>query len=158
GPNAGAGEVLETAGRVEVTPGPQRQAIAYRVTHTEDELSAIAFNLVPAAVDEDFDAPPYIDPALPPQAIAMNGEGEWNLADILIVPSGREPHLYDKMTVTAIQGDGSSSFVDEDTIRLGAPTNYRGPAAINFTVSDGDSKDAPKGVTANLTLNVTIGD
>lgn len=158
GPNAGAGEVLEQAGHVEVTPGPQRQAIAYRVTNAEDELSAMAFILVPAAVDENFDAPPYIDPALPPQYISMNGDGEWNLEDILIVPSGRDPHIYDKMTVTAIQGDGSSSFVDENTIRLGAPNDYRGPAAINFTVSDGDSRDDPKGVTANLTLNVTIGD
>lgn len=158
GPNANAGEVLETAGHVEVTPGPQRQAIAYRVTNVDDGLSAMAFILVPAAVDDDFDAPPYIDPALPPQYISMNGEGEWNLEDILVVPSGRDPHIYDKMTVTAIQGDGSSSFVDENTIRLAGPTGYRGPAAINFTVSDGDSKDDPKGVTANLTLNVTVGD
>ncbi|WP_275758574.1 Ig-like domain-containing protein [Salinibacterium metalliresistens] len=158
GPNASAAEVLDSPGLVEVTPQQSRQAIAYRVTNEEDELSAMAFILVPAAVDEDFDSPPYIDPNLPPQYVSMNGEREWNLSDIVIVPSGRDPHIYERGTVTAVQGDGSSSYVDDDTIRIAPPTGYRGPASINFTVSDGDSKDDPKGVEAQLTLNVIIGD
>ena len=37
GPNAGAAEVLERNGQIEVTPGETRQAIAYRVTNEEDE-------------------------------------------------------------------------------------------------------------------------
>lgn len=158
GPNASAAEVLESPGLIEVTPQMNRQAIAYRVTNQEDQLSAMAFILVPAAVDEDFDSPPYIDPNLPPQYVPMDGEREWNLSDIVIVPSGRDPHIYERGTVSAVQGDGSSSFVDDDTIRIAPPTGYRGPAAINFTVSDGDSKDDPKGVEAPLTLNVVIGD
>jgi len=158
GPNAGAASVLDMPGRVEVTPGPTRQAIAYRVTNEADGLSAMAFILVPAAVDEDFDQPPYIDPALPPQYVEMNGSREWRLSDIVVVPSGRDAHIYDPMSVTAVGGDGTASYVDEGTIRIAAPPGYRGPASINFTVSDGDSKDDPKGVVANLTLNVVIGD
>jgi len=158
GPNADAAEVLDSPGLVEVTPGEKRQAIAYRVTNEDDELSGMAFILVPAAVDEDFDEPPYIDPDLPPQYVPMNGEREWNLQDILVVPSGRDPHIYIPESVTAIQSDNTEVFVDEDTIRFGAAADYRGPASINFTVSDGDSKDDPKGNEATLTFSFVVGD
>ncbi|MDF1479346.1 Ig-like domain-containing protein [Leifsonia sp. H3M29-4] len=158
GPNASAGEVLETPGRVTVTPGESRQAIAYRVTNVEDDLSALAFIIVPAATDESFDDPPMIDPALPPQYVSMNETREWNLEDILVVPSGRDAHIYDKSSVTAVQSNGDPSYVDDNTIRFTGPLDYRGPAAINFTVSDGDSKDDPKGNVANLTLPIIVGD
>ncbi|NYF11330.1 hypothetical protein HDC94_002486 [Leifsonia sp. AK011] len=158
GPNAGAAEVLEQNGRIEVTPGATRQAIAYRVTNTEDELSAMAFILVPAAVSDTFDDPPQIDPDLPVQYVAMNETKEWNLEDILDVPSGRDASIYDKSSVSGVQGNGASSYVDEDTITFTPALDYRGPAAINFTVSDGDSADDPKGNTASLTLPIIVGD
>src|SRR5690606_11856066 len=69
GHNADAAELLERNGQIEVTPGETRKAIAYRVTNEVDDLSAMAFILVPAAVDEDFDDPPYMDPALPTQYV-----------------------------------------------------------------------------------------
>ena len=158
GPNAGAAEVLERNGQIEVTPGETRQAIAYRVTNEEDELSALAFILVPAAVSEEFDDPPRIDPDLPVQYVGMNETREWDLEDILDVPSGRDAHIYDPSTVTGVQSDGSPSYVDEDTISFTPPPNYRGPAGVNFTTSDGDSKDDPKGNEASLTLPIIVGD
>ena len=158
GPNADAAEVLEQNGRIEVTPGPTRQAIAYRVTNEEDELSAMAFILVPAAVSEAFDDPPEIDPNLPVQYVGMNETREWNLEDILVVPSGRDAHIYDESSVSGVQSNGESSFVDENTITFTPPTDYRGPAGINFTVSDGDSRDDPKGNEAPLTLPIIVGD
>ena len=158
GPNAGAAELLDQPGRVEITPGATRQAIAYRVTNEEDDLSALAFILVPAAVDEDFDEPPMIDPDLPVQYVGMNETREWNLSDILVVPSGRDAHIYDPSSVSGVQSNGASSFVDEDTITFTPSTDYRGPGGINFTVSDGDSKDDPKGITQPLTLPIIVGD
>ena len=158
GPNAGAAEVLERNGQIEVTPGETRQAIAYRVTNEEDELSALAFILVPAAVSEEFDDPPRIDPDLPVQYVPMNETREWDLEDILDVPSGRDAHIYDPTTVTGVQSDGSPSYVDEDTISFTPPPNYRGPAGVNFTTSDGNSKDDPKGNEASLTLPIIVGD
>src|SRR5690606_31919847 len=47
GPNEASAELLEQNGQIRVTPGEKRQAIAYRVTNELDELSALAFILVP---------------------------------------------------------------------------------------------------------------
>lgn len=157
GPNADAAELLED-GTITVTPGEKRMAIAYRVTNEVDELSAMAFILVPAAVDEGFDDPPYIDPNLPVQYVSMNETREWNLSDIVKVPSGRDAWIVDPDSVTGVQSNGQKIYVDKDTLRFTPVTDYRGPAAINFTVTDGASKNDPKGITASLTLNIVVGD
>lgn len=158
GPNADAATLLDKNGEIEVTPGPTRQAIVYRVTNEEDDLSAMAFILVPAAVTESFDDPPMIDPNLPTQYVGMNENRSWNLSDILVVPSGREAWITDEKTVTGVQSNGDKIYVDRDTLTFTPATDYRGPAAINFTVTDGASIDDPKGNTVNLTLNIVVGD
>ncbi|MGV8882468.1 MAG: Ig-like domain-containing protein [Rhodoglobus sp.] len=158
GPNAKSAELLEVNGQIEVTPGEKRQAIAYRVTNEKDNLSAMAFILVPAAVDENFDEPPMMDPNLPIQYVSMNETREWNLEDIVDVPSGRDPHIYNEESVSGVQSNGDPILVDSDTLKFTPSLDYRGPAAINFTVSDGDSKNDPKGNTANLRLNIVVGD
>ncbi|HWH98557.1 MAG TPA: Ig-like domain-containing protein, partial [Pseudolysinimonas sp.] len=158
GPNAGSATVLDQPGMIEIVPGESRQAIAYRVTNEDDELSAMAFILVPEAVADDFADPPEIDPDLPVQYVGMNETREWNLEDIVVAPSGRDVHIYDEGSVSGVQSNGASSYVDEDTIQFTPPAGYRGPAGVNFTVSDGDSEDDPKGVTASLTLPIIVGD
>ena len=158
GPNAGSAELLETKGKITVTPGENRQAIAYRVTNEADELSAMAFILVPAAVEEGFDDPPRIDPNLPVQYVSMNETRSWDLKDILDVPSGRDAWIPDQNSVTAVQSDGTPNYVDKDTLTFTPPTDYRGPAAINFTAFDGASKNDPAGVSAPLRLNIVVGD
>ncbi len=91
-----------------------------------------------------------IDPDLPVQYVPMNESREWNLSDILEVPSGREAWIFDEQTVTGRAGQhATSSYVDRDTIRFQGAQDYRGPAAINFTVTDGASVDDPKGNVAH---------
>lgn len=159
GPNAASGQlVADQPGKITVTPGESRQAIAYRVVNEQDELSAMAFILVPPATDEGFDEPPAIDPNLPVQYVSMNESREWDLAEILTVPSGREAWIPDGDSVSSIMSDGTSSFVDRDTIRYQGALNYRGPASVTFTVTDGASADDPKGNTATLTLPIVVGD
>ena len=158
GPNADSAKLLEKNGRIEVTPRATRQAIIYRVTNEKDRLSALAFILVPAAVSKDFDQPPTIDPSLPVQYVGMNETRSWKLKDILTVPSGRDAHITDRATVSALQSNGASAYVDADTITFTPSRDYRGPASVKFTVSDGASKDDPKGIKANLTLNIVVGD
>ena len=158
GPNAGSAELLEKNGTLEVTPGETRQAIAYRVLNEADELSAMAFILVPAAVENGFDEPPMIDPDLPVQYVSMGETKEWDLADILVVPSGRDAWIPDKASVSSIQGNGDSNYVDKDTLRFTPPKDYRGPAAINFTAFDGASKNDPAGASKALRLNIVVGD
>ena len=159
GPNAGSAQLVpDEHGKITVTPGEQRQAIAYRVTNEKDKLSATAFLLVPAAVDDSYDDPPYIDLALPTQYVSMNESREWNLSDIVKVPSGRAAWIPDATSVSSIQSDGTSNYVDKDTIRFQGGLDYRGPASISFTVTDGASKDDPKGNTVQLTLPIVVGD
>ena len=159
GPNAGSAALVpDRSGKITVTPGENRQAIAYRVTNVEDGLTATAFLVVPAAVDDSYDDPPYIDPNLPVQYVPMNESREWKLSDLVKVPSGRDAWIPDATTVSSIQSDGTSNYVDKDTIRFQGALDYRGPASITFTVTDGASKDDPKGNTIPLTLRIVVGD
>ncbi|PZQ90807.1 MAG: hypothetical protein DI534_06370 [Leifsonia xyli] len=159
GPNASSGQLVpDQQGKITVTPGETRQAIAYRVTNEQDELSATAFIVVPAAVDDSFDDPPRIDPNLPVQYVSMNESREWKLSDILQVPSGREAWIPDATSVSSIQSDRTSNYVDKGTIRFQGARDYRGPASVTFTVTDGASKDDPKGNTQTLTLRIVVGD
>lgn len=158
GPNAEAAVNLTGPGRVEVTPGKQRMAIAYRVTNAQDKLSAMGFILVPAAVSDSFADPPVIDPNLPVQYVSMNETRSWDLKDILKVPSGRTAWITDEKTVSALQSNGDRVYVDKDTLKFTPAKDYRGPASINFTVTDGASLNDPKGNKANLRLNIVVGD
>lgn len=158
GPNAGSAKLLEQNGRIQVTPRPTRQAIAYRVTNDVDDLSAMAFILVPAAADEGFDDPPIIDPNLPEQILFMNETREWDLNDLVYAPSGRDVWIADPDSVSGVQSNGDPIFIDKDTLRFTPGLDYRGPAAINFTVTDGASKNDPKGNWATLRLPIIVGD
>ena len=156
GPNAASAELTERDGRVEVTPTDTRQAIAYRVTNEEDQLDAMAFILVPAAATEEFDDPPEI--SVPPQYVDMNSTTSWDLPQIVRAPSGRDVMITDESTVTGVQSNGDAIYVDDDTLTFSPVRDYRGPAAINFTVTDGSSVKDPKGNTAQLTLQIIVGD
>lgn len=159
GPNAGNAALdPDRPGIITVTPVERRQAITYRVTNDDDELSAYAFIIVPAAVDEGFDEPPFIDPALPVQYVPMNEAREWDIADLLVVPSEREVWIPEPELVTATQSDGTPAGVDRDTIRFQGALDYRGPASITFTVTDGASAEDPNGNTVTLTLPIVVGD
>lgn len=158
GPNAGMASVEAGSQTIVVRPGERRAAIAYRVTNPDDGLSATAFIVVPPAVGGDYAPPPRLRSDLGPQVIDMNGSREWNLADILVVPSGKPAILVDPSSVTMTHGDGSPGAVDGDTIRFTAADDFRGIAAITFRVTDGASGDDPDGRQALLTLPVIVGD
>jgi len=158
GPGTGLGGVDTETQTVTVTPGERRTAIAYRVTNPDDGLSATAFIVVPPAVSADYAPPPRLRDDLPPQVVDMNGELQWDLADILVVPSGRPATLVEVADVTATHSDGSPGGVDADTIRFGAADDYRGTASITFRVTDGTSADDPTGREALLTMGLIVGD
>jgi large repetitive protein len=158
GANSSSGTLLSD-GTIDVTPGPWRKAIAYRLTNAIDELSATAFIIVPpAASEEDTYLPPYLDPDLEEQIVDMNGGRSWKLEDILIVPSGQKPIITTQTSVTAIKSDGTPAYVDKNTIQFKPARDYRGPASITFEVTDGESADDLTGRVAIITLPVTVGD
>ncbi|MGH3704893.1 MAG: Ig-like domain-containing protein, partial [Agromyces sp.] len=162
GPNADNAEVM-TDGTVKVEPTSKRQAIAYRLTNDVDELSAMAFIIVPPKTDPD-DAekkdeeetfpPPYLAD-LGPQIVRMNGTISWKAGDIVIVPSGKPARI---LSATASNSDGSSAMADASTLTYTPAKDYRGQATVTFEVTDGESASDPKGKKAFLTIPVTVGD
>ena len=157
GPNADLATVDQDAQTITITAADRRVAIAYTVTNEDDGLSGSAFIIVPPAVDANFAYPPYLDPDLPAQVVDMNGEIEWELADILIVPSGRTAIITEESSVIATNSNGESVYLDKDTLRFSPGQDYRGTALITFTVTDGANKDDVNGLQNTINLPVMVG-
>lgn len=156
GPNAASAEVL-AGGVVRVTLGKTRQAIAYRLTNEADELSAMAFLIVPPYTS---DLPPHLKKELEesPPNIGQNQTKEWRLDELVDVPSGREARIIDPERASAGRGNGDPIAVDEFTIRFTPEKDFRGETILTFVVTDGDSADDSSGSTATIQLKVTVGD
>jgi hypothetical protein len=154
GANASAASV-GTNGAVTVHPGEQRLAITYELTDPSTGLSADAFIVVPPKGDQT--APPRIKPGLAQQIVEMGGSKTWKLSDIIDVPSGRAAKLTGASGVSATNSDGKSPYDDDNTITFTAGKNYRGPAAITFTVNDGHDAGQSKDRVTSLVLPVTVG-
>lgn len=149
GPNKDSAELLEN-GKVRVTLGEARTAIAYRLTNTTDELSAAAFIVVPPFSDG---LPPRIKLNLPTQYVDMNATRTWKLSAIAESPTGKSIRITGAGTVSAINSDGTPNFVDDKTLTFTPPKDYRGPASITFEATDGSSTGV-----AILVLPITVGD
>ncbi|ANJ26698.1 hypothetical protein ATC03_08220 [Agromyces aureus] len=179
GPNASKAEV-DANGRITVTPGRERFAVAYRLTNELDELSAMAFVIVPpvpggdTAVEETqrpeetpkpktpeelqaeekakFPAP-YLK-NLDPIVVPMNGKIAWGVNELVEVPSGN-PALILSATASATD---ENVLLDGTRMQYVPKKDYRGQASLTFEVTDGKSADDPIGRTAILTLPITVGD
>lgn len=144
-------------GEVRVEAGDRRRTIAYRLTNEVDGLSTTSFIIVPPAPDgaaESQPAPPYLAD-LPPQQTPLDTPIEWSIDDLVVVPSGRAPLV---LSASATNGDGSDVKIDGETLRFTPAKGYRGPASVSFAVTDGTSESDPDGVSALLTIPVTVGD
>ncbi|MFZ4893407.1 Ig-like domain-containing protein [Plantibacter sp. Mn2098] len=147
GANASAGSVRDD-GKIRVTPGERRQAIAYRLTDPVTKLSGAAFIIVPPATDG---IPPHLKANLPEQIVKVNETRQWKLSEFVESSSGAEVTIGDKDSVTNFKGNGSSSYVDEKTITFTPARDYRGPASVTFEATDGK-------LSKLLTLPITVGD
>jgi large repetitive protein len=147
GPNAAFGERLDT-GLVSVTLGDTRRAIAYKLTNPADGLFATAFIIVPAYVS---DAPPKLRDPLEPQVVRMNGSIEWNIADLVDVPSKKPIRIVSPTTAVAMHSNGDPVATDETRLKYTPAKEFRGQSYVDFDVTDGIS-------TARISVPVTVGD
>jgi len=156
GANAAQGEALAD-GIVRVTLGDSRQAIAYRLANQIDDLSAMAFIVVPPYTP---DLPPVLKPELVanPPAIPMNQTKEWKISDLLDVPSGRPVRLINTDTVSAGRGNGDPIAADDFTLKFTPEADFRGETSISFEVADGDSIDDASGNRAVINFRFVVGD
>ncbi|QAY73765.1 fibronectin type III domain-containing protein [Agromyces protaetiae] len=203
GPNAKRAEVASD-GTITVTPGQERYAVAFRLTNEVDDLSAMAFVIVPPLPPELLDEPQIdprtgktIEPTAPPAPTAagatptptptptvkpktqeeldaeekakfppphlkdldeivvpQNGKIEWDIEDLVEVPSG-QPALLLSAEATHAKND---PMVDDTTLRFQPAKDYRGLATLTFEVTDGEDADDPVGRTALLRLQIIVGD
>ena len=173
GPNAGRAEVASD-GTIQVTPGRERYAVAYRLANELDDLSAMAFVIVPPVPSGDDTVEETQRPKTPEELLAeekakfpapylkqlgeiivpMNGRISWNVDDLVEVPSG-DPALILSATSTK---SGESPYVSGTALQFVPERDYRGPASVTFEVTDGASADDPVGRTAILTIPITVGD
>lgn len=157
GSNAGAASI-GTDGRVTVTPGDHRMAITYSLTDTTTGLAGQAFIIVPpkpGSADAST-PPPQIKPGLN-ELVTMNGTIKFVLKDIIDVPSGRSFAMTGAAGTAATNGNGSSSFVNAQQLTFTPTKDYRGPAAITFTVNDGKDPGTTADRITLLTLPITVG-
>lgn len=160
GPNADRAEV-QADGSIVVRPAKQRFAVAYRLTNELDDLDAMAFVIVPPAVnpedEEEADEPSIPGPHLAdldPIVIPMNGRISWNVDDIVVVPSGNPALILSASSTNS----GESAFVDGENLQYVPAKDYRGEASVTFEVTDGTGVNDPKGRKAFLTIPITVGD
>lgn len=174
GPNAGRAD-LAGDGTITVEPGRERYAVAFRLTNELDDLSAMAFVIVPPVPSGDEELPqetqrpktqeeldaeerakfpaPHLK-SLPEIIVPMNGSEEWNVDELVEVPSGQPATI---LSATASNAR-SDPFVGPTDLRFQPETDYRGPATLTFEVTDGSGPDDPVGRKAILTLPITVGD
>jgi hypothetical protein len=173
GPNAGRADLAEN-GTITVEPGRDRYAVAFRLTNELDDLSAMAFVIVPPVpsgeelpeetqrpkTQEELDAEerakfpaPHLK-SLPEIIVPMNGSKSWNVGELVEVPSGQPATI---LTATASNAR-SEPMLGATELRFQPATDYRGPATLTFEVTDGTSADDPVGRKAVLTLPITVGD
>ncbi|GLU89750.1 Ig-like domain-containing protein [Agromyces sp. NBRC 114283] len=173
GPNANRAEVAAD-GTISVRPGRERYAVAFRLTNELDELSAMAFVIVPPVPDGDAVPEETQRPKTPEEIAAeerakfpapylknlgeivvpMNGSIEWSVSQLVEVPSGQPA------TVLSASATNSRSDVMQSSteLRFQPATDYRGPATVTFEVTDGKGADDPVGRRAILSFPVTVGD
>jgi len=173
GPNAGRAEVAAD-GTISVRPAQERYAVAFRLTNELDELSAMAFVVVPPVPDGDAVPEETQRPKTPEEIAAeerakfpapylknlgeiivpMNGSIEWNVGELVEVPSGQPATILSASATNS----ASSPMVSGTELRFEPEQDYRGPATMTFEVTDGKGADDPVGRRAILSFPITVGD
>ncbi|WBU39231.1 Ig-like domain-containing protein [Homoserinibacter sp. YIM 151385] len=157
GPGAGGATLDQENGIISVVPGETRKAVTYTVTDPEDEsLTASAFIVTPPQEEPEEILPPRLRDDLERQVVDMNGEIAWDLEDIVFVPSGKDARIISPNRVQGTAGTGVA--VDENSLRFTPEKDFRGQAAITFTVTDGKDEKDPNGLSDELTMQITVGD
>ncbi|QDB78908.1 tandem-95 repeat protein [Georgenia wutianyii] len=136
---------------VQVDVMASRQVLTYSVTDI-DGLTSYAFVDVPGLEDSG----PVLRTDVDPIVVATGETRQIELADYVVAPSGKEVRLTSTDKVRATNSDGSSPVVGPTTLTFTSAPTYAGPATLTFEVTDGQSAEDPEGLTAVLTLDITV--
>jgi large repetitive protein len=128
------------------------RTVTYEV---RDDGGATALGLIHVAVPGG--GLPYVRPGTS-IVIDRNGTASVDIAEHVVVPSGRAPRLTTVDRIWSAPGTGLiAANDDERTIALTAVGDYVGPASLVFEVTDGESLTDPQGRTAVVSIPVQVG-
>ena len=106
----------------------------------------MAFVIVPpSATEEDIEEDEPTIPAphladLDPIVVPMNGSIRWDVADLVVVPSGKPALVLSASAANA----RSEAYVDGSTLQYEPAQDYRGEASVTFEVTDGRERRRPR--------------
>lgn len=136
---------------VQVDVQPTRQVLTYSITDV-DGLTSYAFVDLPGLEDSG----PVLRADAEPIVVATGETREIELDDHVVAVSGNDVRLTDASKVAATNSDGAPPVVGPTTLTFTSADGYAGPATLTFEVTDGESDDDPDGLTAVLTLDITV--
>lgn len=126
------------------------QTVKYTVTDI-DGKTGHAFILVPG----NDNRPPWLLSAAHLEVMA--GEQlSIDLEDHIGVRDGRRPRLTQDSAATAAPASASLSVDSATTMTFTAPEDFSGNAAVNVTVTDGESGTDPNGLVSTVSIPVTV--
>ena len=79
-----------------------------------------------------------------------------DLGDVVLVRRGRKPRITASDTVKSAPFSGAARPTSKEHIKLTAPADYAGAAAITVEVTDGSSLNDSSGLTSYLTIPVDV--
>lgn len=143
-------EVVGTTVSVPITD--QRQIVLYTITD-QDGLTGRGAIIVPAALA----APPFLDPDKARPTIKAGELLTIPLSEYVVVRTGRQARLTYAAKVSAGPGADTGELVKDDTTLLFRTSDqFVGPSSITFEVTDGANAEDPNGLSALLTLPITV--
>ena len=109
----------------------EARAVPYTVTNTTYGLTSTAFIQVPAYGV----FPPTLRPKAPALKVNARETITINIADYVRVGAGKTAYVDGADAVSATKAADDNLYVNDQTLRFTAPSDYAGPASITFTAT-----------------------
>ena len=138
-------------GKLRVTLKRADQVVAYEVRDSDD-ISSYGFVFLQGTDT----VPPTLNPKAVPLKVKAGRSIDVDLEDVVLVRRGRTPIITAKDTVESAPFASGAKVVSRSSIKLTAPPDYAGAAAVRVEVTDGESLNDPSGLSSHLTIPVDV--
>ena len=137
--------------KLRVTLKASDQIVAYKLRDA-DRNTSYGF----AFLQGTETVPPILNPKAVPLKVKAGQTLDVDLGDVVLVRRGRKPRITASDTVKSAPFSGAASPTSKEHIKLTAPADYAGAAAITVEVTDGSSLNDSSGLTSYLTIPVDV--
>ncbi|MEZ3160515.1 Ig-like domain-containing protein [Microbacterium sp. BWT-B31] len=145
-----ASAVVRAGGMLRIALADDPQIVRYRLTDVDGQ-TAQAFVFVPGLAT----LAPVVSSDEP--IVVTSGEKvSILLAEHVAVRPGRSPRVATADSVKTGHSSGEPLIADERTLSYTSAADYYGPDVIGLLVTDGEGPDDPEGLTAYVTIPITV--